>query len=636
MIRPLFVAALLLSAAPIAAQQLSQPQPVPFVNRVPAPRDAAYPGTMRLEVDATDTQRRVLRVRQTIPVAEGGRITLLFPEWLPGNHAPRGQIEALAGLRFTAGGRPVRWTRDDVNVYAFHVDVPDRARELVAEFQFVSPTTSDQGRIVVTNDMMNIQWEDVSLYPAGYFTRRIPVDASVRYPAGWTAASGLPSRVANGVYRYQTTDYETLIDSPVFAGRHFRRWQLTPDVGLNVVADEERFLAATPEQIAAHRRLVEQAVTLFGAQHYDKYEFLLALTDEMGGIGLEHHRSSENGVNPEYFTEWDKGPGRRNLLPHEFTHSWDGKYRRGAGAWTPDYSTPMRNELLWVYEGQTQFWGYILGARSGLFSKDETLDALAYIAATLDQRAGRTWRPLQDTVNDPIITPRRPKPWTSWQRSEDYYNEGMLVWLDVDAELRQLTGGERSMDDFARAFFGMNDRDWGINTYTFDDVVSTLNGIAPADWRSFLRTRLDDVSTRAPLGGFTRSGYTLVYEDTPSSYLTDLQSRNENADLSFSVGGTVANSGTISQVMWDGPMFEAGLTPGQQIVAVNGQEYGAGVLTRAITDAKGGRDPIRLTVRDGDRLREVAIDYHDGLRYPRLRKTGAADTGLDRLLAPRS
>lgn len=623
---------LLVSTAAVA--QHSMPQPIPVADKVPAPRDIPYPGTMTLDVDATDVARAIYRVKQVIPVAEAGPMTLLMPAWLPGKHAPRGEIEKLAGLRISANGQPIAWRRDTVDVYAFHIDVPAGAKQIDIAFQFVSATAGNQGRVVITPAMMNLQWEQVSLYPAGYFTRRIPVSATVRYPEGWTAASGLPSQASGSLYRYETTDYETLVDSPVFAGKYFRAEQLSPRVRLNIVADEAKYLAAKPEQIAAHRRLVEQAIKLFGAQHYDRYEFLLALTDEMGSIGLEHHRSSENGVNPEYFTEWDKGPGRRNLLPHEFTHSWNGKFRRPAGNWTPDYNRPMNDDLLWVYEGQTQFWGYVLGARSGLFSKQETLDALAAIAASLDIRRGRDWRALQDTTNDPIITPRKPKAWVSYQRSEDYYNEGMLIWLEVDSILRAQSGGRKSMDDFARAFFGQKDGDWGIDTYRFEDVVAALNGIVPYDWAGFLRGRLDENAKSAPLKGFTDAGYRLVYGEEQSGYLSDLERTSKTIDLSYSIGLSV-KGGEIAQVIWDGPAFDAGLAVGSKIVAVNGRAYSDSGLKDAIRAAKGSKTPIRLIVQAGDYFRDVDIRWDGGLRYPKLERTGGKAT-LDLLLAPRS
>lgn len=626
--------ALLLISTPLSAERTIS-APAPLANTIPAPQDVPYPGTMTIHVDATDIQRAIYRVTQTIPVARGGPMTLLFSTWLPGKHAPRAEIEKLGGLKISAGGKEVKWRRDNLDVTAFHIDVPAGAKQLDVRFDFVSATKSDQGRVVMTPAMMNVQFEQVSLYPAGYFTRRIPVKATVRYPEGWTAASALKAQVKGSTYSYELTDYETLIDSPIFAGKYFRREQLTPKVALNMVADEAKYLAATPAQIATHRKLVEQAVKLFGVEHYDRYEFLLALTDEMGGIGLEHHRSSENGVNREYFTEWDKGPGRRNLLPHEMTHSWNGKFRRPAGNWTPNFNTPMNDDLLWVYEGQTQFWGYVLGARSGLFSKQETLDALASIAASLDQRAGRQWRPLRDTTNDPVISARRPKGWVSWQRSEDYYNEGMLIWLEADAIIRKASNGGKSLDDFARIFFGGKEGDWGISTYDFNDVVRALNSVVPHDWAGFLTKRLDENAAGAPLNGLTEGGYRLVYGEEPSSFTKDAERRAGNIDLSHSIGLTIKKSGEISQVMWDSPAFTAGARVGDKIVAVAGTAYSEERIKDAITAAKGGRNAIRLLIQSGDRYRDAEITYAGGLRYPRLEKTANGPASLDTLLEPK-
>ncbi|PCG08924.1 peptidase M61 [Sphingomonas ginsenosidimutans] len=642
MIRSLAAAAALLSTAalahPLAAQVPagnSAPQPVPFVDTIPAPRDTPFPGTIRLAVDATDTQRGILRVKETIPVPEAGHMVLLFPKWLPGAHSPRGEIEKLAGLVVTANGKRLDWTRDPVDVFAFHIDVPAGAKAIEANFQFLSATKSDQGRIAVTPTMISLQPNSVSLYPAGYFTRQIPIQMTVTWPQGWTAAGAIPAKVAGATSTYDTTNYEILVDSPILAGKYGKVWPLTDRVNLNVFADTPDELAATPEQIAAHRRLVEQAVKTFGAQHYDRYEFLLSITDRLGGIGLEHHRSSENGVTPGYFTKWNDGPGRRNLLPHEFTHSWDGKFRRGADLWTPDFRTPMRDSLLWVYEGQTQFWGYVLQARSGLVSKQDTLDQLAAIAATYDSQPARAWRDLIDTTNDPVISARRPKGWTSWQRSEDYYNEGLLVWLDVDSLLREKSGGTKSIDDFARAFFGVRDGDWGELTYTFDDVAATLNAIVPWDWAVFLKQRLTEHAKGAPLDGFTRNGYRLVYTDTPTPSSKAAEAAAKNTNLTWS-GGLIANAtGELTSVTWDSPAFAAGMTVADQIVAIDGDAWSADRLKAAITAAKGTKEPIQLTVKRGDSYRSVALDYHGGLRYPRLEKTGTGDSGLDRLLAAR-
>ncbi|NIJ35827.1 putative metalloprotease with PDZ domain [Sphingopyxis panaciterrae] len=633
MLRPLALAALLF-ATPATARN-SAPQPVPIEDRIPAARDVDFPGMMTLKVDATDVQQAIFRVKQTIPVTRAGPMVLLSPAWLPGAHSAAGQIEKLTGLKIGAGGKPVRWTRDPVDMWAFHIEVPRGASQLDIEFQFTSPTKPDQGRIVVAPNMLNLQWNHVSLYPAGYFTRRIPVQVTATYPEGWVAVAGLPAKRQGRDYVYEKTDYETLVDSPVFAGRYYREWKLSDRVDLNVFADEPGELEAKPEQIEAHRKLVEQSAKLFGAQHYDRYEFLLAISDELGGIGLEHHRSSENGVKPGYFTKWADGPGSRNLLPHELTHSWNGKFRRGADAWTADFRTPMRDSLLWVYEGQTQFWGYVLQARSGMVSKQDTLDMLANIAANLDNRPARTWRPLIDTTNDPIIARRRPKGWVSWQRSEDYYNEGLLLWLEVDATLRKQSGGTKSLDDFAHAFFGMRDGDWGVLTYDFDQVVATLNAVHPYDWASLLRARLEGLDARAPLSGFDTNGYRLVYTDEPTAAFKNLQKSRSQTDLSYSLGLVMGKAGAISAVTWDSPAFEAGLDVADTLVAVAGREYSEERLIEAIKGAKGTNTPIRLLVKSGTRYRDVAINYSGGLRYPRLQKTGTEEAGLDRLLAPR-
>ncbi|MHA6723563.1 M61 family metallopeptidase [Sphingomonas sp. RS2018] len=635
MIRTLALTTLLLAstAAPAQVRNTQPTATAPFTTSVPEARDVAFPGVIQLDVDATNIGQGIYRVRETIPVADAGRMTLLMPEWLPGKHGPRGEIEKLAGLKVTAGGRPIAWARDPVDVYAFHVDVPAGAKSLVLEFQFLSATVGNQGRISVAPNMLNLQFEQVSLYPAGYYTRRIPIQATVKYPAGWQAASGLPSKASGSTYTYNQTDYETLVDSPVFAGRYFKRWELTPRVGLNVVADKPDELAATPAIIDLHKRLVDQSVKLFGAQHYDKYEFLLAITDEMGGIGLEHHRSSENGVDLGYFKEWKDAVGDRDLLPHEFTHSWNGKFRRGADLWTPDFKTPMRNSLLWVYEGQTQFWGVVLGARSGMLSKDEALDNFANWAATLDASKGRTWRALVDTTYDPITAARKPKGWTSWQRPEDYYVEGALIWLEADSIIRARTKGAKSMDDFARAFFGINDGDWGEVTYTVEDVAKTLNDVVPYDWAKFLNDRVYQVSPKTPLAGFTDNGYRLVYTDTPNAVAKAGEKGAKTSSFAFSLGMTIGNAdGAVRAVIWDSPAFDAGLDVASTIVAVNGDAYSAERLKAALTAAKSSKDPIRLLVKQDTKYREVALDYHGGLRYPRLEKVGTATTGLDRLL----
>ncbi len=508
------------------------------------------------------------------------------------------------------------------------------------EFQFLSPTSTDQGRVVMTPDMLNLQWNAMALYPAGHFTRQITIEPSVRLPTGWSFGTALETAgVAGGVTSFKPVSFETLVDSPMFAGRHYKRIELDTSgrsrVSLNIVADAAENLEATPAQIEAHKALVRQADKLYGARHYDHYDFLLALTDRMGGIGLEHHRSSENGVSPSYFTGWDSSAPERDLLPHEYTHSWNGKFRRPADLWTPTFSTPMRNSLLWVYEGQTQYWGYVLSARAGLISKQQALDAIALTAAQYDARIGRTWRAMGDTVNDPIIAARRPIPWNSWQRSEDYYSEGQLIWLDVDTLIREKTGGRRSLDDFARAFFGVDDGDWGVRPYDFEEVVATLNGVAPHDWSSFLKTRLEGHGPGAPLDGLARGGYRLTYAETPTDYARDEDADRKIVDLTYSIGLVLNREGDVRNVLWEGPAFKAGLVIGARLIAVNGVAYDADQLKSAITAAKGGGAPVELIIKVADRYRTVALDYHGGLRYPRLEPIPGAQLRLDAILASR-
>jgi predicted metalloprotease with PDZ domain len=633
--------ALLLAGTAAAAQlpaNFTRAQPIPRVDSIPEARDVPFPGTIRLRVDATDTERRIFRVRETIPVPRAGDFVLLYPKWLPGSHSPSGRINKIAGLKIMAGNRILNWRRDPTDVYAFHVDVPEGVKSVEAEFQFVSPTDDDQGRRMLTPELASIQWIATSLYPAGYYVRGIDVEASVTVPRGWKVATALRPASGGGTstITYRTVPYDVLVDSPALAGAYMRKWELSPDVTLNVAADRPEELEATPEQLALHRKLVEQAVKTFGAQHYDHYDFLLSISENLGGIGLEHHRSSENGVKTGYFTDWQSAQRDRNLLPHEYTHSWNGKYRRGADLWTPDYRMPMQNSLLWVYEGQTQFWGYVLDARSGMMSKQETLDAIAATAATYDQATpGRSWRPLVDTTEDPIIAQRSPAPWRGWQRSEDYYSEGMLIWLDVDRILRQQSKGRRSINDFARAFFGVNDRDYGELTYTLADIVAILNRLQPYDWAGYLDRRLNAYTERAPLEGIEQGGYKLVYTAEPTDWFKSGEKKSKAVDLSYSGGFTVATKdGSVTSVIWDTPAFDAGLTVGTKILAVNGRAFDGDGLKRAIAAAGKSKEPVRLLVQHGDSFRTAELAWHGGLRYPRLQPTAGGKGTLDALLQP--
>lgn len=592
-------------------------------SSIPPPRDVAYTGTMRLEIDATNLAQRIFRVKQTIPV-QPGALTLLYPMWIPGGHTPRGAIDKVAGLEFRANGQRLAWKRDPLDVAAFHLEVPAGATEVVATFDFLTPTAGNQGRIVMTPSMLNLQTISTVLYPAGYYARRIPVDMRVTYPSGWTAFTALHEDGRSGdTVDYEDVPLDILVDSPVYAGRHARNIDLTPagskvPVKLGVVADAAKYLETKPEQVKLHQAMVAQALKLFGAQHYDHYQFLFSLSGQMGGNGLEHQRSSENGMGTDYFTGWNEKTGFDDLLPHEFTHSWNGKYRRPADLWTPNYNVPMQDSLLWVYEGQTQYWGNVLAARSGMRPVPASIDALALVAATYaDNRPGLGWRNVQDTTNDPIIAARAPRAYRNYQMSEDYYSGGQMMWLEADALIRAGTGGRKSLDDFAKAFFGINDGEWKQQaTYTFDDVVATLNGVMAHDWASFLRDRMD--GRTGLVGGIEASGWKLVYKDTPNAYAK--ANTRGGADYTYSLGLSIGGEGVIGDVRWDGPAFNAGLGSGTTIVAVNGQAYSKDVLDDAVKAAKDGKAPIELLVKEFDRFRTVKLDYHGGLRYPHLER----------------
>ncbi|MET0331941.1 MAG: M61 family peptidase [Dyella sp.] len=607
---------------------------------VPAPQDVPYPGALKIHVDATNIDQRIFQVHETIPV-QAGPLTLLYPKWIPGDHSPTGSIDKLAGLVISADGKTLPWTRDPLDVYAFHVDVPAGVSSLQVQFQFLSSQGSGEGRVVMTPEMLNLQWNSVTLYPAGYFARQIKTESSVTFPSGWQFGSALEVASRNGdTVSFKPIDYDDLVDSPIYAGKYFKRVDLDPGaatpVFLNLVADEPKDLEIKPEELKVHQNLVQQMYKLYGAHHYDHYDFLLALSDKLGGIGLEHHRSSENAASPGYFTEWDKNALGRDLLAHEFNHSWDGKFRRGLDLATPNFNVPMQDSLLWVYEGQTQFWGHVMAARSGLWTEDQARDMLANVAAAYDRgRPGqKLWRNILDTTNDPIIAQRAPLPYPSYQMSEDYYSAGQMIWLDVDGKLRELTKNKRSIDDFAKAFFGVEPGKWDVDTYTFDDVIKTLNDIAPYDWSNYLQTRLNGHGDL--IGGIASHGWTLIYNDQPSAATKAAESSRGFADLTYSLGLSVGKDGHISNVLWDGPAFKAGLSPSMKIIAVNGKEFTGDVLKDAVTAAAENKSaPVQLMVKNFDAYKTISVDYHDGLKYPHLVRDTSKPDQLNALLKAR-
>lgn len=600
---------------------------------IPEPADQPYPGTLDLHVDATDVERGIFNVRQRIPTARPGPVVLLYPKWLPGFHAPVAPIELFAGLRISAGGADLAWRRHPVVVHAFLVEVPPDVDAIDVEFAFLSPTDPSQGRVICSPDLFCLPWHSVVLYPAGHAARQITIAARLRVPDRWSHACPLTAEKRNdGVVAFEPVALDVLIDSPVLAGRYMRRIKLDDAVTLAVAADAPHLLDTDADQIAAHRAVVAEAQRLFGSRPFDRFTMLLALSGTLTAAGVERHRSFEAVSDSAYFAGWKANLVRRDTIPHEFVHSWNGKHRRGADSCSPSFDRPIHNDLLWVYEGQTQYWTNVLCARSGLWSLEDTLGALALTAARYDVRPGR-WRPLLDTTRDPIIAARSPLPWPSWQRSEDYYAEGALLWLDVDTRLRESTGEARSLDDFGRAFFGGRDGDWSTRPYVFDDVVDALAAIAPFAWRDWFERMLGGTRADAPLAGLDRGGYRLVYRDRPSTYQQAQEQAFGRIDLTHTLSATIGVDGRVGDVLWGGAAFAGGLTAGATIVAVAGRDFSAEGL-RSLVRASTG-ETLALLVRRGDAVRSLSVQVPGALRYPHLERIEGVPARLDDILSAR-
>jgi predicted metalloprotease with PDZ domain len=602
-----------------------------------APVDTPYPGTISLFVDATNVSDRIFNVRESIPV-KGREITLLYPQWLPGTHSPSNPIAALAGLVVTTNGKRIPWMRDRVDMYAFHIDVPPDAKTLEATFQFLAPIDPKKGRISLT--FADITWNSVLLYPAGYFSRDIKFETSLRLPQGWKFACALDvNKQGDDQVQFKETTLNTLIDSPLYAGANFKRVDLStgPDniVFFDVFADKPNDLEISPEELQYHKNLVVEAQKLFKSHHYDHYDFLFSVSDIVSGKGLEHHQSSEDGSRANYFTDWSAGVGGRALLPHEYTHSWNGKFRRPTDLWTPNFNVPMRNDLLWVYEGLTDYYGNVLTARSGMRTPEQARDVWAQIAASFEASPGRTWRSLVDTTNQPIISSHGAvqDSFPSWQRGYDYYPESDLIWLDADTKIREMSGGQKSLDDFARLFYGIDNGSYITVGYSLDDIVKALNAVQAYDWAGFFRTRVYEVNASVPESGFTQGGYRLVYNDNQPDWLKKGDPARPTS-FATSLGFSVKADGGIDNVGWDSLAFKAGITPDMQLQAVNDQKFTIPMLRETILAAEKNSEPIKLLLKRGDDFVTLSLNYHGGMRYPHLERVEANPDRLDEILSP--
>lgn len=602
-----------------------------------APVSGARPSqAIKITVDATDASRKLFRAREVIPVSPGP-LTLYYPKWIPGTHGPTGPIVNLSGLKFTAGGKTLPWRRDPVDMYAFHLDVPQGASAVEVSLEFLAPTY-ERGFSSTTSHLFVFWWDWLLLHPPVAHTDDLMVDASLRLPPGWKFGTGLTvERESAGEVNFRAASLTTLVDSPVLAGEYFRAIPLStakPAVEMNIAADSPAALEASPQFTDAMRKVVEEAKALFGAEPYEHYKFLFTLSDRVAHFGLEHHQSSDSRVAERALI--DEAPGRLALgvLPHEYVHSWNGKYRRPTGLATPNFQTPMQGEMLWVYEGLTQYYGNVLAARSGLWTPEQYVDTLAQAAAGLGHMPGRLWRPLIDTTVAAQLLFTAPREWSAERRGVDFYNEGWLIWLDADTLIRELTSGQRSLDDFCRRFHGGQAGPPVVKPYTFDDVVATLNEVAAYDWRTFFNQRLYTTDFPAPLGGIERGGWRLTYDAEQGQRIKDVEGARKRVEMGYSLGLQLDTEGLITDVIPGMPAGEAKLGPGMTVVAVDGKAFSPDALRDAVSAAKTSKKQIQLLVNNEGALINYPIDYHDGERYPHLVRDGAKPDLLSQTIAP--
>jgi predicted metalloprotease with PDZ domain len=575
-----------------------------------------------------------------IPV-KAGMMTLLYPEWIPGEHGPTGPIANLVGLKIQAGELPIPWKRDSVNMYAFHVDVPAGVASLDVAFDFISPPEAGgfSSGSSATTQLAVLNWNQLLLYPQGVPADKLQLQATLRVPNSWRYGTALRiKRESGNQIEFEPASLTTLVDSPVSTGAHYRTIELGADNGiahyLHLAADSDRATEILPETIAQYKNLVVETGALFGSRHYRSYHFLFTLSDHVAHFGLEHHESSDDRLGER--TLVDEGPRKTaaSLLPHEFVHSWNGKYRRPSGLATGGFDAPMKGDLLWVYEGLTNYLGEILAPRSGLWSPEDYRESLAATAASLDTESGRTWRPLEDTTIAAQILYGAGDDYAEYRRSVDYYPEGTLIWLEADVLIRRLSNGTKSLNDFCRAFHGGPGGAPALKTYAFEDVVAGLKSVQPYDWAEFLNTRLHSTGPHAPLGGVENGGWKLVYSGVRSDFWKATEEERKLIDLAYSIGLKVKEDGTIIDVAYGRPAQKAGVAPASKLIAVNNRQFTPTVLREAVQKTATSTEPLELLIKVGEFYEVHRIDYHGGERYPHLERDPASPDLLSAIIAP--
>ncbi|NYF53662.1 M61 family metallopeptidase [Tunturiibacter gelidoferens] len=601
----------------------------------------AQTAPITLSVDLTDAPRKILHAIEVMPVT-AGPMTVVYPKWIPGEHGPTGPIENMAGFFITANGQPVKWERDKIDMFAYHLTVPQGVTQLEMKIDFLasSALSGFSAGGSTSENLALLSWNTLLVYPADTDASQVMFTPSVKLPSGWNLGTALDKDGGSGqTSTFKTVSLEQLIDSPVLAGRYFREIPLAPEISpkhyLDMAADGPEQLNLSKEHIADFDKLVRETGALYKSRHYGSYHFLVTLSDEVAHFGLEHHQSSDDRVMATTFTDDREFVLAGLLLPHEFTHSWNGKYRRPAGLATSNYQKPMEGDLLWVYEGLTEYLGDVLAARCGIWTPDQYKQRLSTIAAEYDNRPGRTWRDIQDTATAAQILYAAGGGWDNWRLSVDYYDEGELVWLDVDTTIRKMTNGKKTIDDFVAKFHGLGgDTGPKVVPYTFDDVVAGLNGVVANDWAAFLRSRLDSNSYHAPLGGLENGGYKLTYTDKPNSWSALEDQQSESFDFWYSIGLHANKAGNISDVLKGGVADKGGIGPGMKIVAANGRAYTPDVLKAAIHDAKDSGPSVELIVLNTGYYKVLKLDYHEGERYPMLERVPSVPDRLDDILKP--
>jgi predicted metalloprotease with PDZ domain len=590
---------------------------------------AATPPTVTLTLDATSAPRKIFHASLKIP-ATGGDLTLYYPKWIPGEHAPDGPVIDLAGLKFSAGGKTLKWRRDLLDGFTLHVEVPADATEVDAELDYLSPTSLESGFSAgssATDKMTLISWNQVLLYPKGYTSDDITFVASLKLPPYWKFGTPLPVASAEGdglngmnQITFKPVSLTTLVDSPVITGEFLKVVPLAQDplTEMDIAADSAAALDASPDLWDHYKSLVEQTNKLFGAHHYRDYHFLLSLSDHVAHFGLEHHESDDSRIDERGLVDDAERKAAAGLLPHEYVHSWNGKYRRPYDLATPDYQQPMQDDLLWVYEGLTEYLGEVLTARSGLLTIDQERDHLAQVAAQLDHTPGREWRNLQDTADAAPQLYFTPRAWESWRRSTDFYDEDTFNWMWADLIIRQQSKGKKSLDDFCKLFHGAPSTGPVVKTYTFDDVVAALSQIVAYDWRGFWTERLTSHGPGAPLSGLEGSGWKLVYDDTPSDMERGGEGGFHVSDAAYSIGLRLHEDGAITDTIENMPAAKAGIGPGMKLIAVNGRQFSPEVLHDALKAGKNSTQPLELLVENTDYYKTYKLDYHGSERYPHL------------------